>query len=72
MTHGISKANAYYNTLAARQDWDWLAQFATHHGYGDDVTRLQPADNAGHRTIDKQIAALRIACGYNGPLPSAL
>jgi len=71
VTHGLAKANAYYNNNAARQDWAWLAQFATWHGYGDDVARLAPPDTAGYRTIDKRIAELRKACGYNGPLPSA-
>jgi hypothetical protein len=53
----------YYNRLQARDDWAQLAAYAQANGHGADAERLQPADGATWRTIDKRIDALMAAMG---------
>ena len=56
---GLYKATGYYNTLQAKEDWRALEQQAIAAGLADIAQELRPLDNAGWRTIDKQIARLR-------------
>jgi hypothetical protein len=68
MPRGLSKSNAYYNNLQAWDDWNWLTAYAVRNNKGDAARRLQPPDGAGHRRIDKAIAALKAELGVTTPL----
>ena len=63
MPRGIAKANAHYNNLQARDDWNWLAGYANRHGYSAEVVRYMPKPDAGYRAIDKCIDKLKAAMG---------
>ncbi len=64
---GLIKATHYYATQQARADWAQLAEYATAHGHGTDVTELEPPDTAGHKTIDRRINALMQRMGITEP-----
>ena len=68
MPRGLAKANAYYNNLQAREDWNWLAGYANRHGYSADVVRYMPKPDAGYRAIDKCIGKLMKAMQLEGNL----
>ena len=59
MPMGLAKATNYYNKLEAWKDWLHLAKQAHAAGQTLLVRKYQPADNAGWKTIDKRLAALR-------------
>lgn len=61
MPRGLIKATAYYNNLAAWEDWHKLAKEASQKGYHDLVAQFQPPESAGWRRVDKAIAKLRVA-----------
>lgn len=56
---GLYKSTGYFQTQAARADWDYLAKFANENDLSIAAKELAPPDNAGWRTIDKQIKKLR-------------
>jgi len=64
---GLIKATHYYATQQARADWAQLAAYAEAHGHGSDAAGLAPAQDAGHRTIDKSINALMQRLGITMP-----
>lgn len=57
----IARINNYYNRIEALRDWRSMADRAIAAGRADLVEMHAPAANAGWRTIDKAIAALRAA-----------
>lgn len=75
MPRGLIKATAYYNNVAAWQDWFAIATQAEAAGLGDAVVRVKPEIGDGYRKVDKAIGKLRIAMAEAGvtaaPLPSA-
>jgi hypothetical protein len=59
MPKGLAKATNYYNTVEARRDFWKLAYQIVNAGHSEIVHKHTPPDDAGWRTIDKCIAALR-------------
>jgi len=57
MSKGLNIATNYYNRIQAWRDWQRLADQCD----SDLVDLYQPPEDAGWRTIDKQIAKLRFA-----------
>lgn len=55
----FARINNYYNKQQAWKDWIELSKQAHQLGLHDVVKKLHPKANAGWRTIDKMIAALR-------------
>ncbi|MBP8291738.1 MAG: hypothetical protein KAX65_03125 [Caldilineaceae bacterium] len=76
MPRGLIKATAYYNNVAAWQDWGAIAAQAEAAGLGDAVVSAKPETGAGYRKVDKAIGKLRAAMTAAGvmaaPLPSSL
>ena len=76
MPRGLIKATAYYNNVAAWQDWGAIAAQAEAAGLGDAVASTKPETGAGYRRVDKAIGKLRAAMTQAGvtaaPLPSSL
>jgi len=64
---GLIKATHYYATQQARADWAQLAAYAEAHGQGAAVVELAPAQDAGHRTIDRSINTLMQRLGITMP-----
>ena len=61
MPKGLVKTTAYFNTVAAREDWRKLAAEVTAAGFADLVVAHQPPEGAGWRKIDRAIAKLKAA-----------
>ncbi len=61
MPRGLIKATAYYNTLAAWDDWRKLAAQATQAGHADLVAQCRPPEGAGWCKVDRAIAKLKAA-----------
>ena len=59
MPAGLAKATNYYNRLEAWNDWKAMVKIAENRGLSEQASLLAPADDAGWRTIDKQIQKLR-------------
>jgi hypothetical protein len=58
---GLHKSTGYWQTVAAKKDWEALAEFAVKNGLKKEADKLTPPDNWGWRRIDKRIAKLREA-----------
>lgn len=75
MPRGLIKATAYYNNVAAWQDWFAIATQAEDNGMAEAVAKVKPEIGDGYRKVDKAIDKLRIAMAEAGvtaaPLPSA-
>lgn len=56
MPKGLNIATNYYNRIEAWKDWQRLAR-----QYPELAKQFQPAQDAGWKTIDRQIAKLRAA-----------
>lgn len=59
MPMGLAKATNYYNKQEAWMDWLHIAKQAHMASQSALVAKHKPAVNAGWKTIDKRIAALR-------------
>jgi hypothetical protein len=75
MAKGLAKLSNVANRMAAIRDLFAIRNFATNAGHPEIVKRHLPPDDAGWRTIDKSIAAIRkdlAALGIEAPAsPSA-
>lgn len=67
MARNLSRITNWYSKQAAWSDWHDAASRATAAGHGALVAQLQPADNAGHRRIDKATTKLCQQAGIELP-----
>ena len=61
MPKGLAKVTNYYSTIAAKADWQKLADQVTAAGFVELVAHYRPPEGAGWRKIDRATARLRAA-----------
>jgi hypothetical protein len=61
MTRGLYKLHNAAQTIAAKEDWQFLADYADRQGLAAKVDKLTPPENWGWKRIDRRIAKLKEA-----------
>lgn len=56
---GLHKSTGYWQTQAAKKDWEAIAEFAEGNGFEEQAEKLAPSESWGWRRIDKRIAKMK-------------